>query len=144
MVERLDARIDSKMRIRSHLALIVFRAGRSHTPRPINPAKWLAACGTESLRRRKMRHPDSMVKAACELWQIARLEKHMATSFYGYHYYTSTGKKHSGITNDPDRRQAEHRNRWPSGWLEIVTGPLTEAQARAWEKQQTKTVTPER
>ena len=27
----------------------MIRAGRCHTPRPINPAKWLVACGTESL-----------------------------------------------------------------------------------------------
>jgi hypothetical protein len=32
--------------------------------RPINPAKSLVACGTESLRRAKLRYPDSSVKAA--------------------------------------------------------------------------------
>ncbi len=65
-------------------------------------------------------------------------------SWYGYHYYTSTGKKHSGITTDPVRRQADHQQRWPGGRLQVVIGPTTEAQARAWEALQTKTITPER
>ena len=65
-------------------------------------------------------------------------------NWYGYHYVTSTGKKHSGITTDPNRRQAEHQQRWPGGRLVLATNALTEAQARAWEAQQTKTITPER
>lgn len=69
----------------------------------------------------------------------------MATSnYYGYHYYVSGLKKHSGITNDPERRQAEHRQRWPGGYLKLMIGPTTEANARAWEALQTKTITPER
>lgn len=65
-------------------------------------------------------------------------------AWYGYHYYTSTGKKHSGITTDPQRRQTEHQARWPGGWLQVVTGAMTELQARTWEALQTKTITPQR
>ena len=69
----------------------------------------------------------------------------MATDYYGYHYYGADGvKKHSGITNDPPRREAEHQQRWPRGRLVIVIGPVTEAVARAWEASQTKTITPPR
>lgn len=68
----------------------------------------------------------------------------MAMNFYGYHYYAGGVKKHSGITTDPQRRQAEHQQRWPGGRLQLVIGPTTEAVARAWEAQQTKTITPER
>jgi hypothetical protein len=66
------------------------------------------------------------------------------TSWYGYHYYQGGTKRHSGITTDPKRRQTEHQQRWPGGYLQVVTGPMTEAQARAWEAEQTKTITPPR
>jgi len=68
----------------------------------------------------------------------------MATLYYGYHYYVGNDKKHSGITTDAERRQTEHQQRWPGGRLVVATGPMTEPQARAWEAQQTKTITPER
>ena len=65
-------------------------------------------------------------------------------NWYGYHYYVGGAKKHSGITTDPNRRQEEHRQRWPGGTLNIAIGPVAEAAARAWEAQQTRTVTPPR
>jgi len=68
----------------------------------------------------------------------------MATSWYGYYFYQNGVKRHSGITTDPSRRQDEHRQRWPGGTLQIATGPLTEAAAREWEANQTKTTTPQR
>ena len=68
----------------------------------------------------------------------------MALNYYGYHYHDATGKRHSGITTDPQRRQTEHQQRWPNGRMFIAIGPVSEAQARAWEAQQTKTITPER
>ena len=65
-------------------------------------------------------------------------------AWYGYHYNDATGKRHSGITTDPQRRQTEHQQRWPNGRLTVVIGPTTEAAARAWEALQTKTITPQR
>lgn len=65
--------------------------------------------------------------------------------YVGYHYYDRAGtKKHSGITTDPARRETEHQQRWTGGHLRVATAPMTEAQARAWEKKQTLTVTPRR
>jgi hypothetical protein len=68
----------------------------------------------------------------------------MAALYVGYHFYQNGVKRHSGITTDPQRRQDEHRRTWPAGSLQVATGWLTEAQARAWEAQQTKTITPTR
>jgi hypothetical protein len=65
-------------------------------------------------------------------------------NWYGYHYYVAGVKRHSGITTDPARRQTEHQQRWPGGRLALIIGPTTEAVARLWEAQQTKTITPER
>jgi hypothetical protein len=73
----------------------------------------------------------------------ARKGRNMA-NWYGYHFYQSGVKRHSGITTDPTRRQTEHQQRWPGGTLHVVTGAMTEAQARAWEAQQSQTITPPR
>ena len=68
----------------------------------------------------------------------------MATYWYGYHYYDDTGKRHSGITTDPERRQNGHQQSSLRGRLTVVVGPTSEGSARAWEALQTKTITPER
>jgi hypothetical protein len=67
----------------------------------------------------------------------------MPANYYGYHYYLGVVKKHSGITTEPERRQTEYQARWPGGYFRVVTGPMTEAQARGWEAMQTRTITPE-
>ena len=38
----------------------------------------------------------------------------------------------SGVTNDLDRRQDEHRVRWPDGRVELVDGPMTRPEALKW------------
>jgi hypothetical protein len=63
-------------------------------------------------------------------------------SWYGYHYRVAGVLKHAGITTDPNQRQRDHQRRWPGGVLTIMTNALSEAQARAWEATQPKTVTP--
>jgi hypothetical protein len=62
----------------------------------------------------------------------------------GYDFMVGTKIVHSGITNDPDRRENEHQQRWPSGRLKVVTGPMTEDGARQWEATKQKTITPAR
>lgn len=63
----------------------------------------------------------------------------------GYHFYDRNGvKRHSGITMDAGRREAEHQQRWPGGRLVVATQLLTEKNAREWEAKQTLTVTPPR
>ena len=64
--------------------------------------------------------------------------------WYCYAYAVGLVVKHRGITRDPQRRELEHRQRWPGGKLHVLHGPITEARARAWEMAQALTVTPER
>ncbi len=46
------------------------------------------------------------------------------------------GKKivHGGITNDLERREAEHKQKWPDGHIKQVGRKTTEEAARKWEK----------
>lgn len=39
-----------------------------------------------------------------------------------------------GITNDLDRREAEHRRRWPGGYIQQVGRRTTRSAALAWER----------
>ena len=41
---------------------------------------------------------------------------------------------HGGITNDLDRRESEHRQKWPNGHIKKVGRKTTEDAARKWEK----------
>lgn len=71
-------------------------------------------------------------------------EATIVRTWYCYEYIADYTVKHRGITQDPQRRQVEHRQRWVGGFLRVIWGPVTEAQARAWEAQQSLTITPER
>ena len=64
--------------------------------------------------------------------------------FVGYDFKVGDKIVHSGITTDPDRRETEHKQRWPGGKLKVVTGPMTEQGAREWESSKQKTITPKR
>ena len=63
-----------------------------------------------------------------------------------YKYDFKVGNKivHSGITNDLDRREQEHKQRWPSGHIVKVGKAATEEAARKWEETKQKTITPPR
>ena len=41
---------------------------------------------------------------------------------------------HSGITDDLDRREEEHQQKWPKGHIKQVGKRTTEEAAREWEK----------
>lgn len=53
-----------------------------------------------------------------------------------YKYYFKVGNKivHGGITNDLDRREQEHKQKWPKGHISQVGHRTTEEAARKWEK----------
>ena len=55
-----------------------------------------------------------------------------------YKYQFKVGSKivHDGITNDLERREAEHRQTWPSGHIKQVGSKTTEDAAREWERDQ--------
>ena len=52
-------------------------------------------------------------------------------------YVFKEGRKivHGGITNDLERREAEHQRKWPNGHIVQVGRATTEKAAREWEKE---------
>ena len=54
-----------------------------------------------------------------------------------YKYYYKDGRKivHGGITKDLERREQEHKQKWPSGHIVKVGRKTTEKAARKWEKE---------
>jgi hypothetical protein len=66
------------------------------------------------------------------------------TTHYTYEYKVGNKVVHRGMTTDLDRRETEHQRRWPGGQIVQVGGKKTETQARAWEANQDKTITPAR
>jgi len=55
-----------------------------------------------------------------------------------YTYYFKVGDRvvHKGITQDLARREQEHQQKWPTGYIVQIGGPKTEDEARDWEKGQ--------
>lgn len=53
-----------------------------------------------------------------------------------YKYIFKVGNKivHGGITDDPQRREREHQQKWPKGHIVHVGHRTTEEAARNWEK----------
>ena len=56
---------------------------------------------------------------------------------YRYHFKVDGDTVHSGFTIDLERREREHRRRWPTGHIEQVGPPTTHEEAWYWERQQT-------
>ncbi len=58
---------------------------------------------------------------------------------YNYTYRVGRKVSHRGITNNPSRRQSEHRSARPGGKLTVDGRAKTLAGARRVESRQTKT-----
>ncbi len=56
-----------------------------------------------------------------------------------YEYKIQRKVSHRGITNNPKRREAEHRRNKPGGRLVKVGGKKTRQGALRWERSQTRT-----
>ena len=54
-----------------------------------------------------------------------------------YKYQFKVGRKivHGGITDDMERREQEHQQKWPKGHIKKVGRIVTEEAAREWEKE---------
>lgn len=54
-----------------------------------------------------------------------------------YKYYFKIGKKivHGGITNNLERREQEHKQKWSKGHIFQVGRCTTEEAARKWEEE---------
>lgn len=64
---------------------------------------------------------------------------------FKYDFKDKNGKiLHSGITNDLERREKEHQQRWPDGHIVKVGRATSDEAAREWEKTKQKAITPER
>jgi len=55
-----------------------------------------------------------------------------------YHFKRGNKIIHSGITNDLERREQEHRQECPDGHIFQVGRRTTEEAAREWEQEQKK------
>ena len=53
---------------------------------------------------------------------------------YKYHYKIKNKIVHGGITNDLERRESAHKQKWPDGHIKQVGRKTTEEAARKWEK----------
>ena len=53
---------------------------------------------------------------------------------YKYQYKVGNKVVHGGITNDLERREAEHQQKWPKGHITQVGHRTTEEGARKWEE----------
>lgn len=60
------------------------------------------------------------------------------TSTYRYRFLVGSRVVHQGITTDLERREREHRVRWPDGNIEAVGEPTSHTEAWAWEQQQAR------
>ncbi len=54
-------------------------------------------------------------------------------NFYKYQFKVGNTIKHGGITDDLDRREQEHQQKWPDGHIKQVGRITTEDAARKWE-----------
>jgi len=55
---------------------------------------------------------------------------------YKYHFKVGNKIMHGGITDDLERREQEHQQKWPKGHIKQVGRRTTEDAARNWEEEQ--------
>ena len=53
---------------------------------------------------------------------------------YKYHFKRGREILHRGITDDLERREQEHQQKWPNGHMMQVGRRTTEEAAREWEE----------
>lgn len=61
-----------------------------------------------------------------------------ARNTYKYDFKLKQRIVHSGITNDLERREVEHQQKWPKGHIVQVGNKTTEEAAMEWEKTKQK------
>ncbi len=57
-----------------------------------------------------------------------------ARDTYKYQFKVGNEIKHGGITNDLERREQEHQQKWSNGHIKQVGRKTTEEAARGWEE----------
>ena len=51
-----------------------------------------------------------------------------------YHYIRNGRIAHRGITDDPERREQEHRRTYGPGWIKKIGPKVTRESALKWER----------
>jgi len=59
-------------------------------------------------------------------------------NYYKYDFKVGNKIIHSGITKDLDRREIDHKQKWPKGHIVQVGRRTTEEAARKWEETKQK------
>ena len=54
---------------------------------------------------------------------------------YKYHFKVGSTIKYRGVTSDINRREKEHKRRWPDGIMVIIGGKTTRQKALEWLSQ---------
>lgn len=54
---------------------------------------------------------------------------------YKYHFKMANKIVHGGISDDLERREQQHQQKWPKGHITQVGRRTTEEAARKWEKE---------
>lgn len=54
---------------------------------------------------------------------------------YKYHFKVGNKIVHGGITDDLERREMEHQEKWPKGHIKKVGRKTSEEAAREWEEE---------
>lgn len=97
--------------------------------------------GTPSEVRRKVdamaqRHALQLkarvAQQAPTTWEVDHI-RGTQRSWYRYDFKVGSAVRYSGITQDPKRRESEHRQLWPTGRIVIVGAPVSARAAREWE-----------
>ena len=57
-------------------------------------------------------------------------------NMYKYNFKVGNKIVHRGITDDLERREQEHQQKWPKGRISQVGHRTTEEAARKWEEEQ--------
>ena len=55
-------------------------------------------------------------------------------NYYRYHFINDGTIVHRGITNDLARRESEHKQKWPKGWIKQIGPAVTYDSALEWER----------
>jgi hypothetical protein len=69
---------------------------------------------------------------AAAAWQVDHVSG-TQRSWYRYDFKVGNTVRHSGITQDLERREIEHRQLWPTGRIVVVSAPISARAARQWD-----------
>lgn len=85
-----------------------------------------------------MSGPASRKRNVANLIGIEEVRVMKPRKYYKYDFKVGNKINHSGITDDLERREAEHKVEWPMGHIVQVGRRTTEEAAREWEKTKRK------